>query len=264
MNSDFIFNGYTKIFARPNFIKFNKFLFNLSLRGMGILNYKTNSSSGELHFLKYCIEGNNNLGIVFDIGANTGNYSKLVNEFNPMLTVYSFEPNPKTFKELDKNSKKHSFKPLNIGMSDKVGKMQLYDYVSRSGSSHASIYKEVFDHIHKEKRLKYNIDVYTIDHFCKEKGIEQISLLKIDTEGHEFRVLQGAKKMLDEQRIHTIHFEFNEMNIFSRTFLSDFIKLLPGFSFFRMLPNGLTPIDNYRPCHLEIFAYQNIVAIKDE
>lgn len=43
---------YAKLFANKKFIKFNKFLFQLSLRGMGVLNYQNNDISGEKYFIK--------------------------------------------------------------------------------------------------------------------------------------------------------------------------------------------------------------------
>ena len=40
------------------------------------------------------------------------------------------------------------------------------------------------------------VNVTSIDSFCKKKNIDKIDLLKIDTEGHEAKVLKGANKML--------------------------------------------------------------------
>jgi len=117
-------------------------------------------------------------------------------------------------------------------MSDNIQTAALYDYSNNTGSSHASIYKKVFDNIHQSESIKYEIEMSTIDSFCDKKNISLITLLKIDTEGHEYQVLQGAKRMLTEHRIQAIHFEFNEMNAISKVFMNDFIELLPDFSFF--------------------------------
>lgn len=59
-----------------------------------------------------------------------------------------------------------------------------------------------------------------------------------------------------------IHFEFNETNIISHVFFRDFWQQLPGYDFYRMLPSGLIHLKRYSPLLCEIFAYQNIVAIR--
>jgi len=62
-------------------------------------------------------------------------------------------------------------------------------------------------------------------------------------------------------KIKAIHFEFNEMNLASRTCFRDFWSLLSNYDFFRLLSSGMIKIDKYSPVQTEIFAYQNIVAI---
>ena len=62
--------------------------------------------------------------------------------------------------------------------------------------------------------------------------------------------------------IDLIHFEFNEMNVASRIFFKDFYDLLKGYRFYRMLPDGLIDLGEYKAYQMEIFGYQNIVAIR--
>lgn len=261
MNAEYLFNLYAKIFAKRKFIKLNKFLFNLSLRGMGVLNYKDNLISGEYSFLKNYFKSIDTGGVIFDVGANVGNYSEMIIENCTSLPIYAFEPHPITFSELNRVANIHNFCAINIGMSDRAGKITLYDYFQQKSSSHASLYKDVFTQMHKKEIVEYDVNVSTIDLFCDNYNIDNIVLLKIDTEGHEYAVLKGAKKMLGENRINAIHFEFNEMNVISKIFLNDIIQLLPDFSFYRLLPNELLEVMDERSCFQNIFAYQNIVAI---
>ena len=46
-----------------------------------------------------------------------------------------------------------------------------------------------------------NIDVITFDYFCKKYKIKSVDLLKIDTEGYEYYILQGAIKNLKKVKI---------------------------------------------------------------
>ena len=99
------------------------------------------------------------------------------------------------------------------------------------------------------------------DQFAEENRIQSIDFLKIDTEGHDYDVLAGARQLLVSNRINVIQFEFNKMNVVSRIFFKDFFNLLENYRLFRMLKDGLIPIGHYRPGKCEFFAYQNIVAI---
>ena len=47
----------------------------------------------------------------------------------------------------------------------------------------------------------FDVNSDTIDNFCKQEDIEFIDILKIDTEGSEIEVLQGAKNMLNKTNI---------------------------------------------------------------
>jgi hypothetical protein len=103
----------------------------------------------------------------------------------------------------------------------------------------------------------------TLDDYCAERSLEKIDFIKIDTEGHELAVLQGGKQLIKSGRLPLIQFEFNEMNIVSKSVLKDFYALLQGYEFFRLMPNGLLPLGPYNSRN-EIFVFQNILAVKSE
>jgi FkbM family methyltransferase len=200
-------------------------------------------------------------GIIFDIGANIGDYSKNLRKSNQQITIYAFEPHPITFKNLLINTTNLNINAFNVAIGSKKAILSLYDYADQDGSSHASLYKEVIENIHKSKAINHEVNIIDLNTFVKEHAIERVHLLKIDTEGHELEVLKGFEQFIQENRVDIIHFEFNEMNIASRVFFKDFWEFLPNYDFYRMLPDGLIPIKTYNPVFCEIFAYQNIVAI---
>lgn len=248
------------ILARPFFRGLNTRFLLLSLNGLGILNYKSPEISGELSFLKKMVPALKSDSVILDVGANVGGYSNLIREYNKQVQIYAFEPHYKTFENLQKNAVKNQYKALNLACGEKRAKLELYDYEERDGSSHASLYKEAIVELRQSKIVSHAVDVIDLDSFLFERNIEKVSLLKLDVEGNEYRVLQGLKKAIDQGKIEVIHFEFNEMNIFSRVFFKDFQDLLKDYRLFRMLPNHLLPLDTYSPLLCEIFAYQNIVA----
>ena len=254
---------YQYIFSRPSYIKLNKFLFNLSIRGFGILNYETTYLSGENAWLKRRLR-NITKPVVFDIGANVGNYIESIYSANSASIVYAFEPHPKNFKRLEEKIstiyQKDQILIINSAVGDTCGQLELYDYSEKDGSAHASLYQEVIENFHNAQSINHIIQVMTLDQFCYQHNIDHIDFLKIDTEGNELACLRGAQGLLTRGAIRTIQFEFNEMNIISHATFKDFWDILRGYHFFRLLPGGrLMPIEVYRPLLCEIYAYQNIV-----
>lgn len=255
-----VLSVYRALFGRKLFYKFNMLLYRCSLSGLGVLNYEDDEVSGESEFLKQYLKGRVS-GVVFDVGANVGNYSKLVLQVSPQVTLYAFEPHPKTFAMLKKSSHQFNFLPVNAAAGEVEGVLSLYDYEANDGSAHASLYQDVIENIHKARSTEYKVQVLSLGNFAKTMNIEKIDLLKIDTEGNELNVLKGIIEYIESGKIGAIHFEFNEMNVSSRTYFRDFWNLLPNYDFYRLLPNGMARIEKYSPVFCEIFAYQNIVAI---
>ena len=261
---NYIYKTYTFLFGNIYFSKINKLLFNLSIRGLGVLIFdKDMVSKGEIKFLKKFLK-NKPQPVIIDVGANIGNYSKRLFEINKNAQVLAFEPHPKTFQKLVLNINSKNFKAFNFGLSDKAEKIFLFDYESNDGSAHASIHKEVFESIYKQPLVQHSIKVETLDEiFFSQKHFKQIDLLKIDTEGSELKVLKGSKRLLKEKLIKTIHFEFNEMNIISKVTFKEFRDMLIDFDFYRILSNGdLLPLKSYWPVMNELYAFQNIIAIQ--
>lgn len=103
------------------------------------------------------------------------------------------------------------------------------------------------------------IKLQSIDNFCKKNKISKIDLLKIDTEGHELKVLEGASSMLKKGSISYIQFEFGGTMIDSRTFFIDiFSYLSPNYKIYRVLKTALkkliTVMKKTRYLLLEIFS----------
>jgi len=261
----YLYDFYSSLFSRKQFYVFNKLLFSLSVRGLGLLNYKNHKISGEA-FLVNNILSKIKPNVILDVGANVGNYTKLLaKNYADVSRILSFEPHPNTFKILTQNINNEGYKNIelyNIGFGSEDKFIDIYDYKVNDGSSHASIYKNVISDIHKcNDVVRHKIEVKTLDSFCTENNINQIDFLKIDTEGNEYEILIGAHDLITEQKIKCIHFEFNEMNVISRYFFKDFYDYLVDYNMYRLLQNGLVPIKNYSPLSCELFAFQNIVAI---
>ena len=263
--SDIITGLYRRIFARKAFRPINSALFHLSLRGLGILNFENPTVSGEIYFINKILPQvmDKEAPVFFDIGANIGRFSTAVLNAFPNAAIHAFEPHPRNFAFLKANLPEDRVECHNLAVGDARGELTLYDRADAEDGAHASLYEAAISEIHKQRTVEYSVSMETLDQFCEERGIKDIDLIKIDTEGGELSVLRGAKKLIQNGTIKCVHFEFNEMNIVSRCFLRDFRNVLRDFRFHRLLPNGALEL-NDSPVSTEIFGFQNIVAARND
>jgi FkbM family methyltransferase len=247
---------YEKVFSRPFFYKLNIALFKISLKGLGITNYDWSGEEKVLNLVK------NTNPVVFDVGANVGNYSKMILKKFDHCELYCFEPHPKNFKLLKRNLKNKSLNLFNVALGEDNNKIELYDYNDKNGSTHASNNKEVFTKMYKKKFVKYKVNLIRLDDFIKDNKIKKIDLIKIDVEGNELSVLKGSKRIINNSIANIIQFEFNKMNIYTKTTFKDIYDLLnKNYFLYRILPKGYIKIQKYSELENEIYAYQNFIAI---
>ena len=97
---------------------------------------------------------------------------------------------------------------------------------------------------------------------CNEIGVTHIDLLKIDAEGAELFILQGASELLKNQAIRAIQFEYGLKYRDSGAKLADIFELLTpyGFTIFRVLPDGLLLIDSVKE-ELECYRDTNYLSL---
>jgi len=250
---------WAKLAGRPSMQGINLLLFKMGSRGLGLLNYRTMEISGEAEFIRRAI-GSVNSPVVFDVGANEGNWSAFVVSVNPSARIFAFEPHPNTYLRLtDHLPKAHSY---NVGVGHHAEESTLHDYVDLDGSSHATCLKGVIEKIHGGRAVTTKVQIVDLDSVAEAEGITSIDLLKIDVEGMELSVLIGAKRLLSSGGVKRIQFEFNSMNTISRSLFYDFYEMLsPQYNIYRLLPHGLLPIPSYDAWMHEQFAYQNVAAV---
>ena len=196
----------------------------------------------------------------FDIGANVGDYATSIADiFNNQITIYAFEPSKLTFATLkDKTSNVDCIHLFNFGLSDKTEEMKLF--YDKPNSLMASVYERDLANVNVVLDNTETVQFSTVDAFCKEHSIQEIDFLKIDVEGHEINVLNGAKGMLNSNKVKFVQFEFGEACIDSKTYLKDFYCILPNFNFYRIVSDGLHPLGEYKT-EYEIFKTVNLLAI---
>lgn len=250
--------------GRKRFQEMFEYLFLISCHGMNIGGLGDVRDSGEGLVLKNIRNKIKNKPVyIFDVGANKGNYSLMVLDiFRGMdLNLFSFEPSKFTFKILKEKLSEGNFNLFNIGFGEKEESRTLF--TTKKGSGLASLYQRDLREYNMKMNIKEEVDIQTLDNFCKRNNIKKIDLLKIDVEGHEFSVLKGAEEMVNSGSIDYIQFEFG-CNYDSRTYFKDFFYLLnPKYKMYRVLVDGLYEIKEYKWIN-EVFNAINYLAIKKE
>lgn len=255
------------LFAKRVFARINKLLFLIGARGLGILNYKSEYLCGERGFLRnFLANYDSDSYVVIDVGANVGQFASCVLGCTEAIKVRSYEPNPNACRRLKEyelfNTVRHSL--VEKGVSDCISESVIYDYQPGMGSSHSSLYREVITGIHKSELVSpVKIELTTLDSDLARLSA-RIAVLKIDTEGHERSVLEGARKIIATNPPFSILIEFNEMSAVSRTHFHDILRLVgPSYVPYRLLPGGhLLPLANEIPFYTEIYAFQNLIFLR--
>jgi FkbM family methyltransferase len=254
-------NLYVWVFGRKAFYSWNQRLLNLAIRGLGVGNPTADVITPSEERLVRRLAANDQL-TVFDVGAHVGEYASRLRQLSPKARIWSFEPHPTSFEQLSAVAAKAGIEALNLGLSDRPGTVKLYDHASGSGSAHASLHEHVIETIHSGNAQAIEVEVTTVDDFMKAHEVAHLNLLKVDAEGHELAILRGAQSGIATGAIDIVQFEFNEMNVVSRVFFKDFYDVLPGYSFYRMVVDGLVPIGDYRARTHEMFVLHNVIAIR--
>lgn len=139
--------------------------------------------------------------VVFDIGANIGTMALEFARRAPHGFVYAFEPAAYAYQKFLKNLSLNAelaarIKPIQAFVSDKASanhSVEIYSSWKIDGSAAAThpIHGGVI-------QAAQSVEVVTIDDFCRAEQITRVDLIKIDTDGHELQVLQGAERTLEQ------------------------------------------------------------------
>lgn len=128
-------------------------------------------------------------GCLLDVGANIGYYSLY---FAPLVShVYSFEPDPRVLLAIRRNAgfvKNVEVIPCALGAIE--GQIQ---FVITGGSEISHILQP------GEKAVTIDIPIETLDSFMARHD-RPVSFIKIDAEGHDQMVLDGAAHTIAEKR----------------------------------------------------------------
>lgn len=197
--------------------------------------------------------------VVFDVGANEGEWAAAVLNDFPAAQVHCFEIVPGTAARLEKRFEhNHGVRVNPFGLSDTCGKVTVTTFDDCSAVS------SVTPLPWNPNALIVEAKVTTGDAYLDLNQLNGIDILKIDTEGHDHSVLRGFLKSFGSGCRPVIQFEYGRVCLPSRVQLRDFYELLAplGYRIGRIYPSTVK-LKEYDVFRDETFRMGNYVAVHD-
>jgi FkbM family methyltransferase len=143
-------------------------------------------------------------GIVIDVGAHAGQFTKLFAAMAPQGRIYASEPGRYALSILKRMVKLRGLRNVEItsvGFSDKESTELLHVPLKKSGSigfglSHLGTPLESSTRVIRTEPIQLT----TIDRFVAKHQIERVAFIKADIEGWEFHLLAGARETIRKHK----------------------------------------------------------------
>jgi FkbM family methyltransferase len=208
MNNTEFFN---KCFEKHNFNELNNIDINM-LYNVMLYHFKLFPNSSQSTY--------------FDIGCNSGSFIKVLQHFK-IYNVHCFEPHP-VLSETTKQ--KYNYITLNnYCLSNYNGNIDIHFPLHSVGLS-SCIQRPIFSTLGTEVRA-LNVKCEKLDTYCKKNNINQIDFIKIDVEGAEKMVIEGASNLLKEKKIKGGLFEIGETLKDAGTTEQEIATILEGYGY---------------------------------
>ena len=201
-----------------------------------------------------------------DVGSNIGDFSKEILK-NKNTNVVAFEPIPECFSSLKKikNDYGDRFIYFKCALSNKRGSA----YINFNKNSHdlASLESSIskIDYIKKQNINRINIELEKLDNFIDNNYFSNIDFVKIDTEGHEIKVLEGGINFLHKNKVKLIQIEFNWHHLFVNNSIFQFSEILKDYVVTQMnLADGKLFVVDQNHYQSNLFQLSNFVFVEKE
>jgi len=183
-----------------------------------------------------------NDAVFIDVGANTGFFTLLIASKSKKIKVHAFDPIKLNISLLSASIEINDFTNIVVNQTC-VGD---YDGTVEFSISSDSAYSSILDSGRKTELKKILIPITRLDTYISNMNIKKIDFIKIDVEGAEKLVIQGASKIFSDSmlrpRLMMIELYDANLNAF-KTSVIEIIDLLAlkGYQPFILLNSKLTP-----------------------
>lgn len=207
---------------------------------------------------------------VCDIGANRGEWTlSLLKQATPerrtagRLCLDAFEPVPTTAGRfaaaIAPVAGNECVRLHNVAISDAPGEARI-SVMSDSGGTNTLHHDGITTAL-----AKCDVKLDTLSDFCARENVGHLHLVKCDTEGHDAKVIAGARPLLRDERIDVMQFEYNHRWVLGRAYLRDVFEIISGLPYKLGKVRRGGRIDLYDAWHpeLEHFIESNYVLLRN-
>jgi FkbM family methyltransferase len=139
-------------------------------------------------------------GDILDVGGNVGAFSLVLSTLHAARRIHCFEPVPETFtclrENLHINGARHvvPVQAAVAGASGEVGFLVFPESsaICRLADGHGE---------------SIRVPAWSLDDYCQAHHVEKVALLKVDVEGYEEDVFNGAARLLSSGMLACVYYE---------------------------------------------------------
>jgi FkbM family methyltransferase len=199
------------------------------------------SPAHSTHALQKQIILQNQFDLIIDVGANSGQYGITLREIGYKGKIISFEPLPATYELLSENARKYqNWEIHNFAIGNQEGSIEINVSENTYSSSILSITDTHVNTIPESRyvaqesiRIKKLTDAISAEYLSRYSSI----LLKIDVQGFEMAVLEGASPLLPSIKMVQTELSFAPLYKHGPLYNDIFKKMEEsGFEFFTLIP----------------------------
>lgn len=183
---------------------------------------------------------------VIDIGAHAGEFSSAIRNLLPSVQIYAFEPLEDCFNRLRVRLEKYgAFQAFQVALGDQSGEI---DFLKSSFSKASSVlpmarlHQDLFPWSAGASSVKIRLE--RLDSFAGKMNLQPKTLMKIDVQGYEDRVLRGSRELLKQVDYVLVEVSFRPLYEAQAQFheVYEFLTEL-GFCYMGNMQQQLSPSD---------------------